>query len=136
MKSLKSSLFSKFSKIMLVSLFALMPFLSMAQTQPADGFCSGEGSETIADVINVGTCIAAKSVVPLLFTIAIVIFIYGVIQYVINPEQTDKREQGRSFIIWSIIGLFVIVSVWGLVSILQNTVGVSGDIIVPTLPVE
>lgn len=58
-------------------------------------------------------------VVKLLIALAIVFFLYGVFKFMI--AEGDKKEEGREFMFWGIIGIFVMVSVWGLVNILVNT---------------
>lgn len=72
-----------------------------------------------------------KSIVPLLFALATVGFIWGIIQYFINPENEEKRSQGKSYMLWGLIGLFVMVSIWGLVAVFSNTVGINNKLIVP-----
>ena len=65
-----------------------------------------------------------KAVIPILMALAIVFFIAGVVQYVINPSSSEEREKGQQYMIWGIVGLFAIVSVWGLVAILTGTFGI------------
>jgi FtsH-binding integral membrane protein len=89
--------------------------------------------KTITDFINYGSCLLIKSVVPLLFSLATVGFIYGVIIYFINPENEEKRSQGKSYILWGLIGLFVMVSIWGLVSVFSNTLNMNNKLILPQL---
>jgi hypothetical protein len=48
-------------------------------------------------------------------------FIWGVVQYVINSDEEAKKAKGKEFMIWGIIGLTVMVSVWGLVNVLGST---------------
>lgn len=69
-----------------------------------------------------------SAVIPILVTIAIVFFIWGVIQYVINPNSSEEREKGQQYMIWGIVGLFVILSIWGLVAILTGTFGISASV--------
>lgn len=76
---------------------------------------------TIEVLFNYITCIISRSVVPLIVALAVVMFIWGVIQYVINADEEAKRAEGRQFMIWGIIALTVMVSIWGLVSILAAT---------------
>jgi hypothetical protein len=64
--------------------------------------------------------------VPFLVGLAVVIFIYGVITTIFS-EGGEKKEDGKKFMFWGIIGIFVMVSMWGLVTILQNTFGFSGN---------
>jgi hypothetical protein len=89
--------------------------------------------KTLTDFINLGTCILVKSVVPLLFALATVMFIWGVIDYFLNPENENKRKEGKSFMVWGLVALFVMVSIWGLVSVFSNTVGINNRLIVPQL---
>jgi uncharacterized membrane protein len=62
--------------------------------------------------------------VPFLFTLAVVGFIWGIIQFYLNPENEEKRKNGKTFMIWGIIALFVMVTMWGLVGVLTNTFGI------------
>jgi Na+/proline symporter len=70
------------------------------------------------------TCIINMSVIPLIFALAVVMFVWGVVQFVINSDEEAKKAKGKQFMIWGIIALAVMVSVWGLVSILGNTFGI------------
>ena len=60
-----------------------------------------------------------KPVVPLLIGLAVVVFIYGVLTTVLS--EGDKKEEGKQYMLWGIIGIFVMVSVWGLVAIVSGT---------------
>ena len=75
------------------------------------------------------TCTISVSVIPLIFAVATLMFVWGVVQYVINTEDEAKKSKGRQFMIWGIIALAVMVSVWGLVSILGGTFGIDTDFI-------
>ena len=95
--------------------------------------CGNIGLKSLGGILDYGTCLIVQSIVPLLFALAIVGFIWGVIQMVINPEDAEKRKQGKQFMVWGIIALFVMVSVWGLVQIVSNTFGINP--IVPQLSI-
>jgi hypothetical protein len=79
---------------------------------------------TLTDIMDYGGCIIAKSIIPLLMALAMMVFVYGVVKYVIAGDGSDDREEGRWFMIYGILGLFAMVSVWGLVILLANTVGI------------
>ncbi|MFA6227167.1 MAG: hypothetical protein WC631_01645 [Candidatus Paceibacterota bacterium] len=73
-----------------------------------------------------------KPVVYLLVALAVVVFLYGVFKFI--RAEGDDKQSGREFILWGIIGIFVMVSVWGLVSVLQNTFKLgNSDINIPKL---
>ena len=99
--------------------------------------CSGGVKITdLTSLINWGTCTLMNAVVPLLVALAVAGFIYGVIQYFLNPENEEKRKNGKSFMLWGLITLFVMVSIWGLVAILSNTFTPNTSPIIPTLPIK
>lgn len=98
----------------------------------ASPFTSAEGAgcqipqsrPKVGDLLDYATCIIGNSVIPLFFALAVVMFIWGVVQYVINGDDEAKKTKGKQFMIWGIVGLAVMVSIWGLVNILTNTFGV------------
>ncbi len=89
--------------------------------------------EDLGDAIGVITNLITKSIIPLIFALALAVFVWGVVQYVINSGEEAKKEKAKSFMIWGIIGLTVMVGVWGLVSILGETFDVDTSVI-PQLP--
>ena len=86
-----------------------------------------------SDLLTYASCIISSSVVPFLFILASAVFIWGVVQTVINPAEEAKKEKGRQFMIWGIIALTVMVSMWGLVRIFGNTFGI--DVNKITMPI-
>lgn len=75
---------------------------------------------TFADLVNGKIVPIIDAVIlPFLYAIAFLAFLWGVYQYFINDSE-EKRKQGRQFALWSIIGFFVIFSVWGLVRLLMS----------------
>ncbi len=75
-------------------------------------------------------------IVPILIALGVVYFIWGVITYVISDDE-EAKQAGRNRIIFGIIGLAVIIGLWGLVRILTRTFGVDNagqTITYPTTP--
>jgi hypothetical protein len=67
-------------------------------------------------------------VVPLIFAVAFLMFVFGIAQgFIFNAGDPKKREDGRKFAVWGIIAFFIMVSVWGLVNILVGTFGFGGQ---------
>jgi hypothetical protein len=95
-------------------------------------FCTLAPSPTLGVLLSYITCILTGFVVPLIFALAMVMFIWGVVQYVINTDEEAKKQKGKMFMIWGIIALTVMTSVWGLVGIVGNTFGIKN--VIPTLP--
>ncbi|MFA5773198.1 MAG: hypothetical protein WC908_00800 [Candidatus Paceibacterota bacterium] len=63
-------------------------------------------------------------IVPVLITVAIGYFIWGVIQFISSSEEEAKKN-GRTKIINGLIGLFVIVAFWGIIAVVRNTFGIT-----------
>ncbi len=58
--------------------------------------------------------------IGLLISIALLVFIYGVVEFIAGADNEDKRTQGKQHIIWGIIGLFIMVSVFGIMKIILS----------------
>ena len=73
--------------------------------------------------------------VAMFITLAIVVFFYGLIKYLINVG--EEKSAGLSIMFYGVIAIFVMVSIWGIIRLLQNTLGVSGNnaVPVPSVPV-
>jgi hypothetical protein len=85
---------------------------------------------TFKDYIGNGTTgfigLLNTVVVPVIFALAFLVFVWGVVNYFfLHGGEEAKREEGRSFILWGLIGLAVLFSVWGLLNILLSTLGLA-----------
>jgi len=71
---------------------------------------------------------------PLLIGAAVVWVSYGAFKY-IRTDDANAREEARGTVVYGIIGLFVMVSIWGLVGVLSGTFSVTGNVgSVPNIP--
>ena len=74
----------------------------------------------VARIINVGNVI----IVPLLFTLASFVFLFGIFQYfILGAGSDEKRKQGREFALWGLLTLVLMFSAWGLVNTFITTFG-------------
>lgn len=95
------------------------------------GTCSLGPNPKLANLLTLVTCYISSFFVPLMFTLAILVFMWGVVQYIQGAEEQEKREKGRNFIIYGLVALAVMVSIWGLVHIFTNTFGI--DFAIPAV---
>jgi hypothetical protein len=72
------------------------------------------------------------SVIGVLYMVAFVAFFWGIGVFVLNTNDDKKRGEGKAWMFWSVIALFVMITIWGLVGLLVNTVGVN-PLIIPQL---
>jgi hypothetical protein len=95
----------------LVAVFAL-PLVSSA----AINNISDVGSFIINTINNV--------LVPVIFAIAFIVFLWGAFDtFILGANSEDVKDKGKNLMLWGLIGFFVMVSVWGLVNILTGTFG-------------
>ena len=62
-----------------------------------------------------------SQVIILLVAFAVVFFLYGILKYITAGDDEEKRTKMKNVMIYGIIGLFVMISFWGIVNILINT---------------
>lgn len=150
-----------FKNILLVSLLVLNLFSSSLLVFAQDDFNSneyldstyggGSGNTTTSssastlscklaqnpkfqDLIVYVNCIINLSIIPLIFTIAVAFFVWGVVQYMLADANEQKRETGKQYMVWGIIALTVMVTMWGLVNILAGTFGLDSGFIPQVSP--
>jgi hypothetical protein len=94
----------------IVAAFAL-PLVSLAAVNNL--------SDVGAFIIN----IINNILVPVIFAIAFIVFVWGAFQtFIVGAQSEETKEHGKNLMLWGLIGFFVMVSVWGLVNILTGTV--------------
>ncbi len=111
-------------------------YLSIAFAFPL--FAFAQVNATSVQSLSAGIVTLINTVlVPLIFALAFIVFLWGVFTYFIaGGHDEEKRETGKSLMLWGIIGFFVMVSVWGLVNILKGTFSLNNNVpdYAPTLP--
>ena len=71
----------------------------------------------IVDFIN-------ETLVPFIFAIAFLIFVWGVFKYfILGGGDSTKQEEGKQFMLYGIAGFVIMVSVWGIVNLLASGLG-------------
>lgn len=72
---------------------------------------------------------------PIVSGLALLAFLWGLSKFIFNVQGDAKAvAEGKNLMIWGVIALFIMVSVWGLVSFLSNEFGLGADLVLPLLP--
>ena len=84
---------------------------------------------TVASAQNLQNIVAMlfglfNNLVVLFILVAVVVFFWGLIKYLWSMG-TEDAHQGLKIMFWGLIAIFVMVSIWGLIKLLQGTIGVS-----------
>lgn len=123
------------SSFVLVGLFMFSSVsFAAADILPGTNIDCSARISNFTTLINYGTCTIIKAIIPLLVAVAVAAFVYGIIQYFLNPENEEKRKAGKSFMIWGIVTLFVMVSIWGLVGIFSSSFLPDSSPVIPGFP--
>lgn len=64
----------------------------------------------------------------LLIAGALVLFLWGGFEFIMNAGGGEGRETGKRHLLWGIIGLFVMIGAFGILRILGRTIGFCKDV--------
>lgn|SRR3989344_998073 len=109
-------------KLIIPSAIALVPVFAFAQ----DLSNVRRLLESIGDLVNLA--------LPIVVGIALLGFFWGLAQFIFAQGDIEKKTDAKKTMIWGIVALFVMVSVWGLVRFIGSAVGVDQDRTSETVP--
>lgn len=65
---------------------------------------------------------AMNALVPALLGLGVIGFMWGIIKYLYAGGNPEKLKEGRNYIIFSIVAIAVMMSVWGLASMVKGLI--------------
>lgn len=77
---------------------------------------SDEATEFINSVKN----LILNPIIGFMFALAVVMFIYGIVEYIYGADNEDRRNAGKRHMVWGIVGIFVMMGVYGILNILSD----------------
>ncbi|MFC1731324.1 hypothetical protein ACFL6I_13470 [candidate division KSB1 bacterium] len=101
---------------MVKSLTSHLSFLVLFLT-PAVAFAA---PRTFGELIHLFVSLI-NTAVSVIIALAVLGFFWGVTKYMFSAQDSTKLEEGKKVMIWGIIALFVMVSIWGILRVLSNT---------------
>ena len=86
--------------------------------------------QAFAQVFGIGDVIDlfidyVSALIPILLSLAILVFFWGIVKFIAHTDDAKAREEGKRVMIWGMIAIFVMVSLWALVGFLQETLGLN-----------
>jgi succinate dehydrogenase/fumarate reductase cytochrome b subunit len=87
-----------------------VPFVVFAQGAPT----------TIQELLNL-LFNMVRALTPIVAAAALLFFFWGLARFLWAAGSQVDKEKGRDLMIWGVIALFVMISVWGIVIMLQRT---------------
>jgi uncharacterized membrane protein len=75
----------------------------------------------VLEIIYKVNKVIVNPLIVMLIAVAVVIFFWGVFEFVAGAGNEEKRDKGKRNMIWGLIGLFVMVGVFGIIQIILGT---------------
>lgn len=88
----------------------------------------------LQDVIKMFIELGAK-IIPFLATLAFLVFIWGVAKFIKASGDGKEVKESKNLLIWGVIGLFIMVSIWGIIAWLQREFGF-GSLFIPQIRIK
>ncbi len=88
---------------------------------------------TIAELLG-KVIVILNGIVPIIIGLAILVILWGIFTYITKAGEEEKRAEAKQFILYGVIGVFIMLSLWGFVSILVNTFNIKQEIILDDIP--
>lgn len=135
-----------FVSVLVLSAIFVVPVITSAQTQiysdssgnfqysnpnfsisfgNANAFLCGPSS--ICKVATTILFIINSVLVPVLFAVAFIVFLYGIVlKYIFSHGDPTKVSEGHKILLWGLLAFVIMISLWGLVNVVANTFGLGG----------
>lgn len=76
---------------------------------------------SLSDLANLIVRFVNWMIVPILMSAALAVFFYGIGKYILQAENEEVRKEGKKYMLWGVIALFVMVSLWSIIYLVQCT---------------
>lgn len=73
------------------------------------------------------------ALMPVIVGLAVLFFLWGLAQYILNADNKDVRAQASKHMVMGIFVIFIMLSVWGIVAVISNTLDLDNTIPVAPL---
>ncbi len=77
----------------------------------------------IVSLMNSVNKVIINPLIMFLFALAVVYFMYGLVKFLITPDNEELRKTNKQHMLWGIFGMFIMIAVFGIMNIILNTVG-------------
>ena len=62
-----------------------------------------------------------EPIIGFLIALAVVYFLWGVIEFIAGSDNEEKRDAGKKHMMWGVAGIFIMVSVFGIMNLICGT---------------
>lgn len=81
---------------------------------------------TIVPFLNKVNDLILNPLILLVFALSFVYFLYGIVKFLSTDSADKTRDESRNAILWGLVGMAIMFSVYGLIHFVLATFGISG----------
>jgi len=96
----------------LYTLFLAM-FAALSAPALVGAVTLGHTLGVVSDLVN--------GLIPIVLAITVLIFFWGLAMYLLDASNSEKKSEGIRIMVMGVLALFVMVSIWGIIGVLQQT---------------
>ena len=70
--------------------------------------------------------------VPMAFAICLLYFFWGIANYIgLKARSEEAAKEGKRVMVWGVVALFVVSSIWGIITFIRTELNIPGTLNVP-----
>ncbi|MDO8565107.1 MAG: hypothetical protein Q7R67_00570 [bacterium] len=81
----------------------------------------------IAEFLNKINEFILNPLILLAFAVALLVFFFGIFQFIKSETVDTKRDEGKKKILYGLLGMFIMISAYGLIRLILNTFGITSS---------
>ena len=62
-----------------------------------------------------------NSIIPVLVALALLVFFWGLVRALAKGGSPEGINKGKQIMLWGILSLFIMISLWGIITFFQST---------------
>ena len=107
-----------------------LPVVTAAQIADTGGG-GGEFEDLLTNILT----FTNNVLIPFIIGIGFLVFVFGMFQYFIaGGANEEKKEAGKSLMIYATLGFVLIIGFWGVVNLLTSSTGLADPLDTGTIP--
>ena len=86
---------------------------------------AASATASVSTLMSKISTIILNPLILLMFGVALVVMIYGIIEFLSNSDNEESKEKGKQHMLWGLIGMAIMISVFGIMHLIIGTLGLT-----------
>ena len=91
---------------------------------------------SVTGIIQYVTSLIQTYLIPMVLTLALIFFLWGIVKFIYNQNNAEKRKKALSTFLFGVLALFVMLGILGIVQVVVNTFSPGTNSVVPQLKLQ